>query len=142
MGRVYRARHEAWGFELAMKVPLGDPGLARRGSILREAEAWASLGLHPHVVTCHYAIVVEGVPWIFAELVEGGSLADWIADRRLYAGPDALARTLDVAIQIALGLDHAVAFLESPHPGAALDDSPRRLVARDHSRLISFRPLA
>ncbi len=35
MGRVYRARHEAWGFELAMKVPLGDPGHLRRESILR-----------------------------------------------------------------------------------------------------------
>lgn len=107
MGRVYRARHEAWGFELAMKVPLGDPGPLRRASILRETEAWASLGLHPHVVTCHYAILVDGVPWIFAELVEGGSLADWIEDRRLYAGPEPLARVLQVATQVALGLDHA-----------------------------------
>ena len=67
------------------------------------------LGLHPHIVTCYYVRHLGGVPRVFAELVEGGSLADWIADRRLYAGrpEQVLARLLDVAIQFAWGLGYA-----------------------------------
>ena len=44
---------------------------------------------------------------MFAEWVDGGSLADAIADGRLYngTGDEVLARILDVAIQFAWGLD-------------------------------------
>ena len=30
--------------------------------------------------------VVDGVPRVFAEYLDGGSLAEWIGDGRLYAG--------------------------------------------------------
>ncbi len=49
---------------------------------------------------------------IFAEYVPGGSLADWIGNRKLYGGgPEkALERILDIAIQFAwaheLGVVH------------------------------------
>jgi hypothetical protein len=44
-----------------------------------------------------------GLPRVFAEFVEGGSLKDWIRDGRLYGGGAgaALARVLDIAVQIA-----------------------------------------
>ncbi|BCL79175.1 hypothetical protein ccbrp13_16400 [Ktedonobacteria bacterium brp13] len=53
--------------------------------------------------------MVDGIPRIFAEYVNGGSLADWIHRRRLYrGGPEqTLERLLDVAIQCAWGLHAA-----------------------------------
>lgn len=50
-----------------------------------------------------------GLPRVFAECVLGGSLKDWIDDRRLYHGgpEEALKRILDIAIQFAWGLHYA-----------------------------------
>jgi hypothetical protein len=64
----------------------------------REAETWVSLGLHPHVCGCHYVRTIDGVPRVFAEYPEGGSLREWIDDRQLYRGAptEALARILDL----------------------------------------------
>ena len=48
-----------------------------------------NLGLHPHTVSCYYVHRLDGIPRIFTEFVDGGSLADWIRSRRLYeGGPD------------------------------------------------------
>jgi WD40 repeat protein len=111
MGRVYQVRHLQWGIDLAAKQPrpdaLDSPGA--RGQFAEEAEAWVSLGLHPNICCCYYVRQFDGLPMVFAEYVPGGSLHDWIADRRLYEGPDAdvLRRVLDVAVQFAWGLEHA-----------------------------------
>ncbi|MFF7190988.1 protein kinase [Streptomyces sp. NPDC008222] len=111
MGVVYRVRHLMWGVDLAVKCPR--PALfkteAARTLFITEAETWVSLGLHPHVCGCHYVRTLGGVPRVFAEYVPGGSLRDWVDDRRLYQGDRqaVLARILDVAIQMAWGLDHA-----------------------------------
>jgi len=104
MGTVHRVCHRGWNLDLAVKSPL--PGVEGFGV---EAGAWVELGLHPNVVTCHYVRDLGGAPRVFAELVEGGSLKDWIDDGRLYAGTPAevLARLLDVAIQFAWGLGYA-----------------------------------
>jgi WD40 repeat protein len=111
MGLVYRVRHRDWDLELAVKVPRPDL-YAREEDRQRfelEAETWVRLGLHPHVVPCQYVRRIGGVPCVFADWVAGGSLADWMADRRLYQGSPqiALARVLDIAIQTAWGLDYA-----------------------------------
>jgi WD40 repeat protein len=105
MGRVYRVRHRGWDLDLAVKVPLPEVLEAAGGADLfeREAETWVSLGLHPHVVTCHYVRRVDGLPLVFAELVDGGSLHEAIRQRRL-GSAEAI---LDVAIQFAWGLHHA-----------------------------------
>jgi WD40 repeat protein len=105
MGRVYRVRHRAWGLDLAVKVPLPSILEARGGADLfeREAETWVNLGLHPHVVTCHYVRRVEGLPLVFAEYADGGSLHDAIRAGLL----STVERILDVAIQFAWGLHHA-----------------------------------
>ena len=111
MGVVHRVWHGGWGVDLAVKSPRFD--LVRRADDWRqfvdEAEVWVSLGLHPNVCGCHYVRVLGGVPRVFAEYVAGGSLAEWIVDRRLYSGERSagLARVLDLAIQMAWGLEHA-----------------------------------
>ncbi|MFI5720353.1 protein kinase [Nocardia sp. NPDC051750] len=111
MGLVYRVRHLTWDIDLAVKTPL--PDLFRttvdQQRFVAEAQTWVSLGLHPHVCNCHYVRVIDGLPRVFAEYVAGGSLADWIGDRRLYRGNRAqvLTRILDIAIQTAWGLDYA-----------------------------------
>ncbi|MBI4615840.1 MAG: protein kinase, partial [Planctomycetes bacterium] len=78
-------------------------------SFAREAETWVDLGIHPHVVACWYVRSLGGIPRVFAEYLEGGSLADWIDSKRLYeGGPEkALERILDIAIQFAWGLGYA-----------------------------------
>ena len=111
MGVVHRARHLGWDTDVAVKRPR--PELFRTGAdrdrFVREARTWIDLGLHPHVCNCHYVRTLDGVPHVVAEYVPGGSLADRIRDRRLYAGSgrDVLARILDVAVQTAWGLAHA-----------------------------------
>ena len=59
---------------------------AQRADFEREAETWAGLGLHPHVVTCHYVRRIDGVPCVFAEFAPGGSLADRLRDGPLPYG--------------------------------------------------------
>ena len=111
MGLVYRVRHRGWDIDLAMKQPRANwlethPTFA---DFEHECDVWINLGLHPHVATCHYVRRIEGVPCIFAEFVEGGTLREWIVSRKLYRGGDdiARARILDIAIQFAWGLDWA-----------------------------------
>ncbi|WP_347244271.1 protein kinase, partial [Thermogutta sp.] len=111
MGAVYRVHHKHWNLDLAVKTPL-PAALEKAGgkeAFVEEAAAWVKLGLHPHIVTCYYVRDLGGAPRVFAECVEGGSLRDWIHDRRLYAGGErqALRRILDVAIQFAWGLGYA-----------------------------------
>lgn len=111
MAVVHRVRHLHWGVDLAVKSPRPELFVtaADREMFEREAQTWVSLPLHPHVCTCHYVSLVDGLPRAFAEYLPGGSLRDWIADRRLYRGGrvQALARVLDVAVQVAWGLHHA-----------------------------------
>ncbi|WP_331734511.1 protein kinase domain-containing protein [Streptomyces atratus] len=138
MGLVYRVRHLAWGTDLAVKSPR--PELFRTAAdqdrFTAEAEIWVSLGLHPNVCGCHYVRVLDGLPRVFAEYVTGGSLRDWIGDRRLYAGgrTTALGRILDVAVQCARGLQHAhdqgVVHQDVKPANILLDVSANDLVAK------------
>ena len=111
MGKVYRVRHRLWNIDLAVKTPnptcLLIPNL--REQFKRECETWIKLGTHPNIVTCFYVRTLGGVPRVFAQYCHEGSLADWIASRRLYEGDTkaALSRILNVAIQAAWGLQHA-----------------------------------
>lgn len=109
MGVVYRVRHRDWGIDLAVKVP--------RVALLRhspesvrnfetEAETWAGLGVHPHIVNCAYVRRIEDSPGVFAEWADGGSVAEAVGSRRLYAD-DPLGSVLDAAIQSAWGLAFA-----------------------------------
>lgn len=111
MGFVYRVFHRGWNMDLAVKSPRPEFFLTERQKedFIRECETWINLGLHPHIVSCHYVRMLGGIPRVFAEYVEGGSLKDWIDSRKLYEGgpQDALKRILDIAIQLAWGLHYA-----------------------------------
>ena len=111
MGVVYKVFYHPWIMELAVKSPRREI-FAREGgkeNFIREAETWMDLGAYPHIVRCYFVHTLGGIPRVFAEYVQGGSLADWIALRRLYMGgpKQALERMLDVSIQFAWGLHFA-----------------------------------
>jgi WD40 repeat protein len=111
MGLVYRVFHRGWNMDLAVKSPRPEFFHTERQkeNFVRECETWINLGLHPHIVSCHYVRTLGGIPRVFAEYVEGGSLKDWIDSRKLYEGgpQEALKRVLDIAIQLARGLHYA-----------------------------------
>src|SRR5271166_4727210 len=111
MGLVYRVHHRDWDMDLAVKSPRPEflQSEQQIKNFEREAETWVDLGLHPHIVSCYYVRRLGGVPRIFAEFVEGGTLSDSIRSERLYnGGPEkALERVIDVAIQSAWGLHYA-----------------------------------
>ncbi|MFE7331516.1 WD40 repeat domain-containing serine/threonine protein kinase [Streptomyces sp. NPDC057565] len=111
MGLVHRVRHRDWQVDLAVKTPRPEQVRTAEGRRRFETEAgtWVGLGLHPHTVNCVYVRTVDGLPRVFAEWVDGGSLSDAVRGGGLYAGgPDtALGRVLDIAVQMAWGLAHA-----------------------------------
>lgn len=111
MGLVYRVHHKNWKTDLVVKTPRAKFFLTERQkeNFTREAETWVNLGLHPHTVSCYYVRDLGGIPRLFAEYVDGGSLAELIGSGKLYDGgrEQALERILDVAIQFAWGLHYA-----------------------------------
>ncbi len=111
MAYVYRVFHRGWGIDLAVKSPRADilTYSDSAENIVREAETWVNLGLHPHVVSCYYVRQLGGIPRIFMEFVNGGSLQEGIDQGWLYTGTsiEALKRLLDTAIQFAWGLHFA-----------------------------------
>lgn len=111
MGLVYRVHHRGWNTDLAVKSPRRHyfRTEAQKENFTRECETWINLGLHPHIVSCYYVRTLGGVPRVFAEYIEGGSLKEWIDSRRLYEGgpQGAFKRILDIAIQTAWGLQYA-----------------------------------
>ncbi|MEA3364522.1 MAG: protein kinase [Candidatus Hydrogenedentes bacterium] len=111
MAYVHRVHHKGWGIDLALKTP--KPDLVRRNDwqrdFERECETWVGLTPHPNVVKCYYIRRLGGIPRLFLEFVEGGSLVHWTRKNLLYRGdPDeVLKRVLDIAMQVAWGLNHA-----------------------------------
>lgn len=111
VGVVQRVRHVEWGVDLVVKSPKPNVVATEAGkeSFEQECRTWIGLGLHPNIVSCYFVRRIAGIPRLFAELAPDGTLRDWIADGRLYAGTpcEAAARVLDFAIQFAWGLEHA-----------------------------------
>ena len=103
MGEVYRARDTRLQRDVALKtLPLtvdSDPARERR--FLDEARAAGALN-HPNILSV-FDVGIEGAtPFLVTELIEGKQLRDEI-DR----GPVPLKRLLDLAAQIAAGLQAA-----------------------------------
>ena len=113
MGSVWRVHHESWDTDLAMKRPqprfFAEGSEQRKAEFVGECEHWINLGLRPNIVSCYYVRDIGGVPTIFSEWMDGGSLKDAIQSGRLYEGTEqeVQARILDIAIQAARGLQYA-----------------------------------
>ena len=113
MGSVWRVHHGGWNADLAMKRPqprfFAEGSQRRKAEFVAECEHWINLGLHPNIVSCYYVRDIGGVPTIFSEWMDGGSLKDAIRSGRLYEGAEdeVQARILDIAIQTARGLQYS-----------------------------------
>lgn len=113
MGSVWRVHHKGWGIDLAMKRPqpkfFAEASKRRKEEFVSECENWIDLGLHANIVSCYYVREIGGVPSIFSEWMDGGSLRDRIRDGSLYEGePEQVQeRIIDLAIQAARGLSYS-----------------------------------
>ncbi len=72
-------------------------------ALLREIRMWIDLPEHPNLTACRFVRMIDGAPIIFAEYIDGGTLADWNRSPH----PKDLLAMLDIAIQFARGLHAA-----------------------------------
>lgn len=113
MGLVYKVHHLSWGIDMVIKCPRSAtmPSEKRKDweQFTEECRLWEKIGLHPYVATCFYTRIINDVPCVFAEFVDGGSLRDWIGERRLYRldTDAALEKIISLAAQTAWGLARA-----------------------------------
>ena len=113
MGSVWRVHHMSWDVDLAMKRPqpkyFAEGSEKRKEEFVKECENWIDLGLHPNIVSCYYVRDISGVPSIFSEWMDGGSLKDLIRDGSLYEGAEeeVQARLTNIAFQAARGLQYS-----------------------------------
>ena len=110
MGSVWRVHPNSWNVELAMKRPqprfFAEGSAERKEQFIDECQNWIDLGLHPNIVSCYYIREIGGVPSIFSEWMDGGSLKEAIQSRILYegTGEEVQERILDIAIQSLWGI--------------------------------------
>ena len=102
MGRVWLVRSQSTGRRFAVKQALIRDEKHRK-AFLTELRTWIDLPEHPNIVPCRFFRTVGEEIVIFADYVDGGSLADWIVKGKLTS----TKQILDVAIQFAWGL-HAM----------------------------------
>jgi serine/threonine protein kinase len=112
MGLVYKAEDLKLGRHVALKFlpeELATDSLTLQ-RFEREARTASSLN-HPNICTIHGIEEYEGQPFIVMELLEGETLRELIAKAAAGDGGEtsqvALARVLDIGIQVADGLDAA-----------------------------------
>lgn len=99
MGTVYRATDTKLNRPVAIKflsTDLADASVRRR--FQREAQLASSLN-HPHILTVLDAGEVDGRQYLVTELVDGGTLRDWIK-----AGPRSWQDIIELVIGVADGL--------------------------------------
>jgi hypothetical protein len=84
MGVVFAAQDPDLERKIALKILRAGGSEAARARLLREARAMARLS-HPAVVTVHEVGTAGGVDYVAMELIDGSTVAEWIAS----AKPDA-----------------------------------------------------
>lgn len=103
MGEVFLARDPRLGREVALKALTGEKADHPEARQRLEAEARSLAALsHPNVASLHGVEDVGDQPFLVLEYVPGESLAE-----RLERGPIPLRTCLDLAIQVASGLEAA-----------------------------------
>lgn len=104
-GTVFFVFHRLWKMMMAIKTPhkAAVKSTTHVLRFLREAELWVDLGVHPNIATCYYARVINGLPRLFIEYVDGGTLESWHETERLKD-----CRTLvDLMLQFCHGMIYA-----------------------------------
>ncbi len=131
MGRVWCVHHTGWNVDLAMKQPRAKffTGEDSKQNFIRECDTWIKLGLHPNIVSCYYVRLIDGIPTIFSEWMDGGDLAHAISSGSLYTGLEGnpahvQEHILDIAIQFARGLHYA-------HEAREEDGTPKAIIHQD-----------
>ena len=129
LGVVYLVRSRTTDSLFAVKL-LKSVGEEHRRLLLDELSAWISLPEHPNLTTCRFMRTIGSYVAIFADYLEGGSLAEWI----LASKPLSLEQELDVAIQSAWGLHvlHEAGFVH--HDIKGVPTAIRCAGCRGHSR--------
>jgi Tol biopolymer transport system component len=100
MGTVFRATDTKLNRAVAIKfvsAELADPSARRRFE--REAQLASSLN-HPHILTVYDAGELDGCQYLVSELVDGGTLRDWIA---------ASARSWQDVVELVIGVADGLA---------------------------------
>ncbi len=94
---------------VAVKTPLPSVLATADGRtrFQREAESWIALGIHPNICCAYYLQEIGGMPRLFMEYVDGGDLDELL--KREKGLP--LEKRLDIAIQIASGLEYTHGFV-------------------------------
>ncbi|GIE83179.1 hypothetical protein Aph02nite_91290 [Actinoplanes philippinensis] len=135
MGRVWAARDELLGRDVAIKELVPTPGLtgdelrALRERTIREARAIAMLD-HPNVVRIFDVVFDRGEPWIVMELVPSRSLFDTVRDDGPMS-PDRAAR-VGLGVLAALRAAHRTGLLHRDvKPGNVLLAHDGRIVLTD-----------
>lgn len=77
MGVVYRARHEALGRDVAIKLCRRQVTPRETARLLREAQSTAALA-HPNIVVVHHVGTMDDQVYLVVEYVAGGTLRDWL----------------------------------------------------------------
>lgn len=106
-GVVYRAIHAATGRPVALKrlhapLPQGVPERSRFG---REAAALLRLR-HPNIVTLFNVDVIDGVPILAMECIDGTPLSAWMIDESC-GRPRALAEVVGIVLKVCDAIMHA-----------------------------------
>lgn len=104
MGCVYLVLDHWEGTPLAVKTFLGEPDPEVVERFRLETTLWNQLDRHANIVAMESFQVINGRPYLFLELVEGGELSDWIGSERLD-----LRTVLLLAMQFCDGMTHAYA---------------------------------
>jgi serine/threonine protein kinase len=104
MGKVYISTHLGWDVKMAIKSPrkevlADEEGIQR---IIREADGWVRLGLHPNIASCYYVLSIDKIPHIFIEYVNGGTLEEWIVEGRCKD----MRTALTLAVQFCNGMEY------------------------------------
>ncbi|MBN1551542.1 serine/threonine protein kinase [bacterium] len=105
MGKVYLVKRNLDQALFAVKT-LPDSVFKNPDSrklFIRELGTWKRLAEYPHITACRFFRTVNERLAIFSEYVDGGSLLQWLEERRITQ----LQIILDIAIQTAWGLDAA-----------------------------------
>ncbi len=97
MGVVYKVRHLEYHLDMAVKRPtrMDAHNMPR---LVQEARTWIRLGLHHHIVPCFYVLEIQGLPCIFLDFMQNGSLADVIrrGETEKWSWTDIILRCLEV----------------------------------------------